>query len=262
MEDPGARGSEDSASNASNNNSHSSSSIKIIPDEVIDFAALSKQASVKALTEMEQKYPAQFAQAVNEAASSSEEGSFLHRMIQASQNTIFNLAQRMTPLMIAAAHDNENGVKLLLEEAKKRNILEQYVNLDCGSDNKKFKCPTRGTALHIVCQPEKRDKTSVAILKVLLEAKANIHAQDEYEHTPLRYASSLFIKWHEHPSVLDPQFHKINLLLEAGANPHVGRQGDSPADRVNQFADSANFRDLQPFYNHIKRLFEKHSKNK
>ncbi len=200
------------------------------------FAALRKKVLVRVLTRLEQKYPTQFAQAANDAATSSARCSFLSGMIQASQNTIFKLTQRITPLMIAVGYDNEEGVKLLLDEAKKKGLLKQYVNLDCGEEHNDsdrqslgdpdlaycFECKTYATALHIACNNE--NKTSARILKALLDAEANPNAQDEDGYTPLGHAIS--------PSKNAVQaLVRTSLLLQAGADQTIPTRDQlSPAE--------------------------------
>ena len=235
------------------------------------FAALSKQISGKLFGKLEQMYPAQFLQAANRAASSPN-CSLLQRMVQASKTTIFNLTARMTPLMVAVGYNNEEGVKLLLAEANERNILKQYVNLDCGQEHNDgntvsedmwatgqglkysfFQCPVQGTPLHIACHRDNRMPTSVTILRKLLNSGANVHAQDKDSWTCLAHAAFL-----DGDATL--ALEKIVVLLQAGADPKIGLGGEgteTPEQSVDTDAQINNAH--QSSYKAIQKLFKEHS---
>lgn len=237
------------------------------------FAQLSHRARLALLPRLEGRCPSQFIEATNIAASSSARCSFLERMIQASRMTIFNLTKRLTPLMIAVGYDNENGVQLLLSEAKKRNILQQYVNLDCDREHNNsaqagmveilkydFECPSFSTALHVACHTD--NKTSAIILKDLLRAGAHPHVFDINESTPLARAIVLTDGNHLQSLV------RVSLLLKAGADPKIGPESEedlefegTPEEEVElAIGDDCLDESNKPTYRIIKQLFEKHSK--
>lgn len=76
--------------------------------------------------------PQNYCDAIKFAAKSPRAQNALRGLIACdTQGLAFKGIPRITPLMIAVGYKNEVGVDILLAAAKKRNILNEYLNMQC-----------------------------------------------------------------------------------------------------------------------------------
>lgn len=205
-----------------------------------------------------------------ETESESNKGSCsqVSRMLTATHDSraflLLDLTPRITPLMIAVAHNNQGHVRFLLDEAQKRGCLKEYVNLDCGEFKNdvfepdaeyKFFCSKKTTALHLAA----KNGVSADILVALLQAGADPNIQDAGQSTPLFIALPTRF---DAKIVIDNQLRKIFCLHRSGSDPKIGHPHSCPWDIIEEECKRKNMTmDLKTAYLEIKKLFGINKKN-
>lgn len=226
------------------------------------FNRLSMKVFEQLLSQHGSRNPQRIADLINKSASFPQKNGSLARFIKSPcvSAIIFNcITLRITPLMIAVGYNNETGVQLLLDGAKKRGILNQYVNLSRGTQDNDliddheellfdFHCERANTALHIAADTE--NTVSLSILKSLLDAGANPNVQNGEQITPLFLAMPMAI---EHP------FQKIRELYMFGADPKIGPANGSEVPELmvkQELARDELTPRMRQVYNWISLLFQ------
>lgn len=186
------------------------------------FKRVGQQVLEQFYARLSYKYPKSMARIVEASLQSATKVAFLTRIINSKSYKIFDLKHGVTPLMIAAVHNNEPAVDLLLQEASKKGIVKEYVNLSCGSDPRlkqihknKFSLANMTNKDHTALDFALAEEVSPSIVKKLLEAGANPNPVGE-RLTPLE---RLLCR-----TCLE-NIPKVSLLCEFGADPNV----ESPA---------------------------------
>lgn len=180
---------------------------------------LSNQVLTDLFDKLSLNYPEKVSEAINQAACFPKNISFLKRFVESFPSGVFSLTPRITPLMISVGYNNEEAVDLLLKGAKEKDLLKQFVDLHCGTEqNSKldevnpkyiFDCQTQFTALHIAASAE--NEVSVAILKKVLAAGASADLFDARGSTALNWALADNCTAEA----------KVALLIEYNADPHA-----------------------------------------
>lgn len=202
------------------------------------YNTLSNAIFNRSLTRLANQYPQEIADLIDASAAFVHKAGSLSRFIKspAASRIIFDcVSPRINSLMIAVGFKNEIGVKLLLDEAKTRGILKQYVNLNCGDhegekDGYLFDCLPRDTALHIAARQNLNDPSiPFPILERLLAAGANPNAQNSEQATPLFLALP---STGSDPQELLEAVKKVSALYLAGADPNIGPKNADGEDGV------------------------------
>lgn len=181
------------------------------------LSRFSTQVQKNLFIRLGQKYPKEMMRAINEACESSKRIFCLQRLIAAVPELVFDLTPRVTPVNIAAYRNNEIGVQYLLDEAKKRGIEKQYVNLridptNTGKGTYGVEDGALDAALTHIVAP-------IGIIKRLLEVGANPN-----NGSLLHSLVDLEIESIPNPETF---LQAAEELCKAGANPNLPREWDT-----------------------------------
>lgn len=181
-------------------------------------AEFATPAAREILKKANKENPEQFTDLIKKTVMHPDVSHYLKMLIECDENGLFFQGiPRITPLMIAVGYNNTKAVEILIDAAKKKGILELYINMQCppgtathdqayAPDSEySFYCVEGTTALHLASFSVY--KADISILKRLLHEGALTDRENGRHPTPLFYAL-----------VNTQDYSRARLLLDYGAD--------------------------------------------